>query len=389
MRRPAKCCSTSPRCRTTASCRGATSRRNRPAPASPSMRTRRTPAISCSGSSRPTDEPGWDSPWGRGRPGWHIECSAMSERYLGQVFDIHAGGLDLIFPHHENEIAQSRCAHGTDVMANVWMHNGFLQVEGQKMSQEPGQLRHHPRAAGDGEVRRPEMAGRGAAPGHADDALSRADRFLRAQLEEAEKKLRDWQRAADLAPAAGSLPREVMAALSDDLATYAAFQVLTQLAGDAAEGNAAAASLKAALLFFGFDVASANVDEGGVARAIADRLALIAAKNWAEADRIRDELAGAGHPAEGRQGPRHRRTHDDLGGEAVRLAGDRLASADGTHLPLAGEMSGGEGVGGSPPSPDPTETRGRGSIGEDARRAAPPSVQAGDLPRKGGDRLSR
>ncbi|MGB9143528.1 MAG: cysteine--tRNA ligase, partial [Aestuariivirga sp.] len=84
------------------------------------------------------EEPGWDSPWGRGRPGWHIECSAMSKRYLGEVFDIHGGGLDLIFPHHENEIAQSRCAHGTSVMANVWMHNGFLQVEGQKMSKSLG-----------------------------------------------------------------------------------------------------------------------------------------------------------------------------------------------------------------------------------------------------------
>jgi cysteinyl-tRNA synthetase len=84
------------------------------------------------------EEPGWESPWGRGRPGWHIECSAMSKRYLGEVFDIHGGGLDLIFPHHENEIAQSRCAHGTSVMANVWMHNGFLQVEGQKMSKSLG-----------------------------------------------------------------------------------------------------------------------------------------------------------------------------------------------------------------------------------------------------------
>ncbi len=84
------------------------------------------------------DEPGWDSPWGRGRPGWHIECSAMSERYLGETFDIHGGGLDLIFPHHENEIAQSRCAHGSHAMANVWMHNGFLMVEGQKMSKSLG-----------------------------------------------------------------------------------------------------------------------------------------------------------------------------------------------------------------------------------------------------------
>ncbi|RVB56374.1 cysteine--tRNA ligase, partial [Mesorhizobium sp. M7A.F.Ca.CA.002.03.2.1] len=84
------------------------------------------------------EEPGWNSPWGRGRPGWHIECSAMSAAYLGEVFDIHGGGLDLIFPHHENEIAQSRCAHGTEMMANIWMHNGFLQVEGQKMSKSLG-----------------------------------------------------------------------------------------------------------------------------------------------------------------------------------------------------------------------------------------------------------
>jgi cysteinyl-tRNA synthetase len=84
------------------------------------------------------NEPGWESPWGRGRPGWHIECSAMSAAYLGDVFDIHGGGLDLIFPHHENEIAQSRCAHGTPTMANYWMHNGFLQVEGEKMSKSLG-----------------------------------------------------------------------------------------------------------------------------------------------------------------------------------------------------------------------------------------------------------
>ena len=84
------------------------------------------------------DEPGWDSPWGRGRPGWHIECSAMSGALLGETFDIHGGGIDLVFPHHENEIAQSRCAFHTPVMANYWMHNGFLQVEGEKMSKSLG-----------------------------------------------------------------------------------------------------------------------------------------------------------------------------------------------------------------------------------------------------------
>ena len=89
-------------------------------------------------------EPAWPSPAGiaaPGRPGWHIECSAMAWRYLGEVFDIHGGGIDLVFPHHENEIAQSRCAFHTPVMANYWMHNGFLQVEGEKMSKSPRQLR--------------------------------------------------------------------------------------------------------------------------------------------------------------------------------------------------------------------------------------------------------
>ena len=84
------------------------------------------------------NEPGWESPWGYGRPGWHLECSAMSWKHLGETFDIHGGGIDLVFPHHENEIAQSRCAFHSGVMANVWMHNGFLQVEGEKMSKSLG-----------------------------------------------------------------------------------------------------------------------------------------------------------------------------------------------------------------------------------------------------------
>src|SRR3954454_4615968 len=84
------------------------------------------------------NEPAWDSPWGRGRPGWHMECSAMSGALLGETFDIHGGGIDLVFPHHENEIAQSRCAFHTGAMANFWMHNGFLQVEGEKMSKSLG-----------------------------------------------------------------------------------------------------------------------------------------------------------------------------------------------------------------------------------------------------------
>ena len=246
------------------------------------------------------EEPGWESPWGRGRPGWHIECSAMSAAYLGEVFDIHGGGLDLIFPHHENEIAQSRCAHGTKVMANVWMHNGFLQVEGQKMSKSLGNFYSiH-------ELLETETFGGRKWPGevlrlamlmtHYREPID----FSVRKLEEAENTLRKWKRAADLAPAAANeLPVEVVVALSDDLATYAAFQRLTQLAGEASDfsgagENAAAASLKAALAFLGFDVGAAKVDEAEVAKAIAKRLELIAAKNWAEADRIRDELLAKG-----------------------------------------------------------------------------------------------
>jgi cysteinyl-tRNA synthetase len=241
------------------------------------------------------EEPGWDSPWGRGRPGWHIECSAMSAAYLGEVFDIHGGGLDLIFPHHENEIAQSRCAHGTDVMANVWMHNGFLQVEGQKMSKSLGnfysinELLESDTFGGrkwPGEVLRLAML-----MTHYREPID----FSVRKLEEAENTLRKWKRAADLAPGeAKEVPQGVIDALSDDLATYAAFQLLTQMAAEAAEVNEAAAALKASLRFLGFDVASAAVDEDKVARTIASRLALIAAKNWAEADRIRDDLLAQG-----------------------------------------------------------------------------------------------
>ncbi|TIX44516.1 MAG: cysteine--tRNA ligase, partial [Mesorhizobium sp.] len=145
------------------------------------------------------EEPGWDSPWGRGRPGWHIECSAMSAAYLGEVFDIHGGGLDLIFPHHENEIAQSRCAHGTETMAKVWMHNGFLQVEGQKMSKSLGNFYSIT------ELLETETFGGRKWPGevlrlamlmtHYREPID----FSVRKLEEAENTLRKWKRAADLA----------------------------------------------------------------------------------------------------------------------------------------------------------------------------------------------
>jgi cysteinyl-tRNA synthetase len=241
------------------------------------------------------EEPGWESPWGRGRPGWHIECSAMSSAYLGEVFDIHGGGLDLIFPHHENEIAQSRCAHGTHAMANVWMHNGFLQVEGQKMSKSLGNFYSiHELLETDtfggrkwpGEVLRLAML-----MTHYREPID----FSVRKLEEAENTLRKWKRAADLAHGReAAVPAVVLEELSDDLATYPAFQALTQLANEAGEDGAAAAAVKASLAFLGFDTRTALVDEAAVAEAIARRLERIAAKDWPEADRIRDGLLAKG-----------------------------------------------------------------------------------------------
>ena len=108
---------------------------------------------------RPDGVIGWDSPWGRGRPGWHIECSAMIEHHLGETIDIHGGGLDLIFPHHENEIAQSRCAHGGAPLARFWVHNGFVDMGAEKMSKIARQHRHAGGAAGAGPQGRDAAAG--------------------------------------------------------------------------------------------------------------------------------------------------------------------------------------------------------------------------------------
>ncbi len=249
------------------------------------------------------NEPGWDSPWGRGRPGWHIECSAMSERYLGTTFDIHGGGLDLIFPHHENEIAQSRCAHGTHTMANVWLHNGFLQVEGQKMSKSLGNfvtindLLETEKFGGRkwaGDVLRLAML-----MTHYREPID----FSVARLEEAEGKLRDWQRAAreaEVTPA--DAPDEaVVAALSDDLNFHrasVAVDALVRRANRAEDG--ARETLAVTLDFLGFSADSLLTTDDAweepphIAAAIAARLAALEARDFAEADRIRAELAEQG-----------------------------------------------------------------------------------------------
>ncbi|MCO5063020.1 MAG: cysteine--tRNA ligase [Rhizobiaceae bacterium] len=257
-------------------------------------------------------EPGWPSPAGiavAGRPGWHIECSAMSmakllvpfggglqcEDPLRNTFDIHAGGIDLVFPHHENEIAQSCCAFGGRRMANMWMHNGFLQVEGKKMAKSEGnfvtihELLETDRFGGrkwPGEVLRLAML-----LTHYREPID----FNQRRLEEAENILRKLKRVSDTAPGTGTdVPATIVEALADDLATPTVIQALSNLASDGVTDPSAAAALKSALALLGFDVSAIAVDQSLIDRAIAERLAFFRDRNYPEADRIRDELLEKG-----------------------------------------------------------------------------------------------
>src|SRR3954447_14041357 len=244
------------------------------------------------------DEPGWQSPWGRGRPGWHIECSAMSAAYLGEVFDIHGGGIDLIFPHHENEIAQSRCAHGTSAMANYWMHNEFLQIEDTKMSKSLGNFVTIRELLADwpGEVLRLNML-----KAH---YRSPMDWTLKG-LEESAKTLDDWYWVA--ADTRGEQPSDaVIEALSDDLNTPQMIASLHGLRNSAATGNERdRGQFAASLRHLGFLSESAadwkarkqqasGIDAKEIDGLISDRTAARARKNFKESDRIRDELAAMG-----------------------------------------------------------------------------------------------
>lgn len=241
------------------------------------------------------DQPGWESPWGRGRPGWHIECSAMSAAYLGETFDIHAGGLDLIFPHHENEIAQSCCAHDTEAMARYWMHNGYVTVDGEKMSKSLGNFTTVAKVLADmpGEAVRLALLS-----AHYRAPLD----FSRQGVAEAKAALDSLYRAVADAET-GEVDEGFMAALGDDLNTPNAIARLHELARDANKGDAgAAARLKASAAMLGLLETDAETwfkgggdgDDAAILAAIEARLAARKAKNFAEADRIRDDLAARG-----------------------------------------------------------------------------------------------
>jgi cysteinyl-tRNA synthetase len=271
-------------------------------------------------------EPAWPSPSGiaaPGRPGWHIECSAMAWKHLGETFDIHGGGIDLVFPHHENEIAQSRCAFHAPVMARTWMHNGFLQVEGEKMAKSEGNfitirelLAQSPNNPRWGEVLRLNMLRT-----HYRQPID----WTQSSLTESMVFYANLRRAVILARRNEARPSEaVLAALEDDLNTPAVIAELHRLEARAQSSAAedmpadARASLVGSLLLLGFDRAIDHVksDDGlreDLERAFRDAEAreaglepvdieaLVGARdsarkerNFEEADRVRDELKGMG-----------------------------------------------------------------------------------------------
>jgi cysteinyl-tRNA synthetase len=245
------------------------------------------------------EQPGWASPWGRGRPGWHIECSAMAEAYLGETFDIHAGGLDLIFPHHENEIAQSVCAHGGRPFVRYWLHNAFVIVEGEKMSKSLGNFLTIRDVLGQapGEAARYAML-----MSHYRDPLD----WTAERLAEARHALDRFYLALRQAPAApaGEVPQRVQAALEDDLNTPLALaalhDTLTALnkAADPAERARLAGDLLAGGALLGLLQQDAEAwlkggsdDTPEIEGLIAERNAARKSRNFAEADRIRNVLA--------------------------------------------------------------------------------------------------
>jgi cysteinyl-tRNA synthetase len=257
-------------------------------------------------------EPAWPSPAGiktPGRPGWHIECSAMSWKHLGEIFDIHGGGIDLVFPHHENEIAQSRCAFHTPVMANYWMHNGFLQVEGEKMSKSLGNfVTIHELLKDWHGVAWPGMVIRFALLlTHYRQPLD----FTEHALDEASMTLRSFHFFASAVPAQQP-SEEFLEAMADDLNTPRAITELHRLQKIAKSGSPilsdAASQLTSGLRMLGFDIQDYDPEwlqkqvvakrlgnrTPEIERLITARTAARTKKDWKESDRIRDELAAMG-----------------------------------------------------------------------------------------------
>jgi cysteinyl-tRNA synthetase len=261
---------------------------------------------------KPSDDgqPGWDSPWGRGRPGWHLECSVMSEEHLGPSFDIHGGGQDLIFPHHENEIAQSVCSHGGKPFVKYWMHNGYVTVDGEKMSKSVGNFFtvHELLEKAPGEAIRYALL-----MAHYRQPLDFSHSALQQATGALDRLYGALRRTAGIAvEAAKELPAQVLEALADDLNTPKALAELHDLASalNKAEDSDSRARLGAALRdggkllgllqhdpeewFQGAPHGDDGLDVAGIETMIARRAEARAKRDFTAADAIRDELAETG-----------------------------------------------------------------------------------------------
>lgn len=250
------------------------------------------------------DLPGWDSPWGRGRPGWHIECSAMAATHLGPTIDIHAGGVDLQFPHHENEVAQSECAHGGQTFARFWMHNGMLNFGGTKMSKSIGNIE---RIAQLRQQHPPEALRYALLSAHYRQPLEWSDGLIAQSVRTLDRLYGTLRDVTDV-QAEGVIPASIEAALDDDLNTPQALAELARIAGQLRKaGGDARAALKSQLLGAGlalgllqqapaqwFSRGTSGDDDARIQALVDARSAAKAARDFARADAIRQQLAEQG-----------------------------------------------------------------------------------------------
>ena len=250
--------------------------------------------------------PGWESPWGRGRPGWHIECSAMAEAHLGDTIDIHAGGVDLLFPHHENEVAQSTCAHGGKVFARFWLHNGMLNFGGAKMSKSLGNVSvlHELLASQPAEALRYALLS-----AQYRQPLDWSDAVIEKSIQTLNRLYGTLRDLADIPAIASDIPDEIEAALCDDLNTPAALAELSRIAGEARkaatveEKQSAKSRLFSAGSALGllqqspadwFSRGSDSDDDARIQALIDERNTAKKSRDFVRADAIRQQLADEG-----------------------------------------------------------------------------------------------